>query len=229
MKFCTSTLFHQYCKTKRTIPILGGYLCSGLYILLIGHTRGLLVGGEARMAQVEQLLPDQSLWFSVRHACVCLLAPGDFRLTRNWPVWLAPSHHQHRFTDSRITLVFGRLKISNLTIVHRFTDSRIHGCLGQKKIRVFSNMANVHRFTDSRMSSLVICIFTSTPVHGFTASRMSLAEKNKSFFSNLANVHGFTDSRMSSLVISIFTSTPVHRFTDSRMSWAEKNLSFFPT
>ena len=142
MKFCTSTLFHQYCKTKRTIPILGGYLCSGLYILLIGHTRGLLVGGEARMAQVEQLLPDQSLWFSVRHACVCLLAPGDFRLTRNWPVWLAPSHHQHRFTDSRIKLVFGRLKISNLTIVHRFTDSR--------------------------MSSLVISIFTSTPVHGFT-------------------------------------------------------------
>ena len=156
MKFCTSTLFHQYCKTKRTIPILGGYLCSGLYILLIGHTRGLLVGGEARMAQVEQLLPDQSLWFSVRHACVCLLAPGDFRLTRNWPVWLAPSHHQHRFTDSRITLVFGRLKISNLTIVHRFTDSR--------------------------MSSLVISIFTSTPVHGFTGSRMSWAEKNKSFF-----------------------------------------------
>ena len=151
MKFCTSTLFHQYCKTKRTIPILGGYLCSGLYILLIGHTRGLLVGGEARMAQVEQLLPDQSLWFSVRHACVCLLAPGDFRLTRNWPVWLAPSHHQQRFTDSRITLVFGRWKISNLTIVHRFSDvftchqhlhintsSRIHGCLGQKKIRVFS-------------------------------------------------------------------------------------------
>ena len=167
MKFCTSTLFHQYCKTKRTIPILGGYLCSGLYILLIGHTRGLLVGGEARMAQVEQLLPDQSLWFSVRHACVCLLAPGDFRLTRNWPVWLAPSHHQHRFTDHACLWQIKNIQPNHCPQVHGFTDvftchqhlhintsSRIHGftdVLGRKKIRVFfqpSQCSQVHGFTD---------------------------------------------------------------------------------
>ena len=114
----------------------------------------------------------------------------------------------HRFTDSQIHGCPGQKKIrvffqpSQCSQIHGFTDvftchqqlhintsshhSRIHGftdVLGRKKIRViFSNIANVHGFTDSRMSSLVISIFTSTPVHGFTGSRMSWAEKNKSFF-----------------------------------------------